>query len=239
MGEFLSSILNRIQARASTTLFAVYGSFWLMLHAEGVVALLFTDQSYIYQKFGMLKNEYLFEYFFGIAKHPIEFLIKQLIAIALTFLYVRYFARFVLNPAYRIEIKYKYNRKIMKAKQERKLRLQETKLMHAKIKQTEEKQKLKEVEKEIEGINPEAKWAKEYAKLVANKQESVIDQLERLYYDYDGKLIGEYDIPHIERDALVVCESLQLVERNSRNHNYVIITQKGWYFIKRHRNLEE
>ena len=60
MGEFLSSILKRIQNRASTTLFAVYGSFWAILHAEGITTLLFTDHDYIYNKFGMLKNEYLF-----------------------------------------------------------------------------------------------------------------------------------------------------------------------------------
>jgi len=64
---------------------------------------------------------YLFRYFFGVVNNPGEFALKQAIAIGLTALYVCFFARFILNPIYRIEIKYKYDRRIEKAKQERRL----------------------------------------------------------------------------------------------------------------------
>lgn len=239
MGEFLSSILKRIQNRASTTLFAVYLSFWAALHAEGIITLLFTDQDYIFQKYGILKNEYLFKYFFGVVNNPGEFALKQAIAIGLTALYVCFFARFILNPIYKIEIKYKYDRRIEKAKQERRLRDEKAKIAKAKVELVKAKRKTLELQQEIEKKDPKMVWRREYENLESKTGAVEIGELEKIYYGRKGWIPNSLGEDYMLRDRIATCESLELFERDKQDSDLIRITEKGWYFMRRYKGIEK
>jgi len=65
MGDITGAIAEAIRNRAASTALVSYSFFWFAWHWEGITALLFTSEDRIYQKFGLLKNEYLRQYFFG------------------------------------------------------------------------------------------------------------------------------------------------------------------------------
>lgn len=65
MGEITSTIAEVIRNRATSTTLVTYSFFWLGWHWQGVYTTLFTSENKIYEKFGLLKNEYINHYFLG------------------------------------------------------------------------------------------------------------------------------------------------------------------------------
>lgn len=235
MSEIIASIIDHYKTKASTTLFAVYFSFWAICHSEGIICLLFTNQDLVLRKYNMLKNEYLYTYFFGFHFEDWTWWIRFLAPFALTALYVLFFSRLILNPAYMHELKFKTNRKIAKAKEEN--RFQKTKLELDKtlVKREENKAKLEEAQKRQTEANPHIQWDQDYEELSRRQNiDEIISDLKNLIYerknnttDYNGNLA-------VNRQSLTMCEAYGLVTRNERSSHYIVVTDKGWYFIRKH-----
>lgn len=71
------------------------------------------------EKYGILKNEYVRKYFFGIGQDNFaNWFFGIVIPAVLTIFYVWVLPKILINPSYRREIKYKVDRKEMKMKEE-------------------------------------------------------------------------------------------------------------------------
>lgn len=231
--DHLASFINYLNNKASTTLFAIYAGFWATVHSDGIVALLFVDQDKIYEKYGLLKNEYLFDTFFGFHPDNILWWVRLILPFVFTALYVLFFAKFVLNPAYKIEIKYKYARKLEKYKKETDLQKEKDKLDRVKVRSAQNQTKIKEEQIKQEELDPEVKWAKDYERFSGNLySREAINALEDLYYSHSGYLTDGRGNLNIDRDYLSLCESYGLFRRDEKSRNYIDITDKGWYFIR-------
>ena len=64
----MSALIEYIKQRSVSTLLISYSVFWIVCHWEGVYTTFFTSQDFIMEKYGMLKNEYVHKYFFGISQ---------------------------------------------------------------------------------------------------------------------------------------------------------------------------
>lgn len=180
-----------------------------------------------------------FSYFFGTHGNLIDFAVRQIATLVLTALYVLLFARCILNPLYKIEIKYKYDRKIEKAKQARRLRDEKTKMTRANVELATAEKKELEIRKEIEENDPKAVWRKEYSSLESKTGAVEISDLEKIYYDQKGWIPNSLSNDYRLRESIATCESLELFERDGQDSDYIKITQKGWYFIRRHKGIEK
>lgn len=65
MSELTDSIGEAIRKRVVSATLAIYLFFWCIFHWEALYTTFFTSQDIIYEKFGMLKNEYINHYFFN------------------------------------------------------------------------------------------------------------------------------------------------------------------------------
>jgi len=195
----------------------VYFGFWLLFHSEGVITLLFTDQRFIYQKYGMLKNEYIYEYFFGPHFNDCWWYVRVMLTFLLTFLYIKYFAKVVLNPLYKVELEYKYERKKEKLKKEIELQKEKNRLNSALERAIKGRTKIEKAQKEMEAVNPEEKWEKEYQEFISSDDgQQAIKDLMWVYYDNNRRLmdnLGEKLL--ISRKSASICESYGLLQEVS------------------------
>lgn len=111
--------MEYIRQRSVSTLLISYSVFWVIYHWEGVYTTFFTSQDFIMEKYGILKNEYVRKYFFGIGQDNFaNWFFGIVIPAVLTIFYVWVLPKILINPSYRREIKYKVDRKEMKMKEE-------------------------------------------------------------------------------------------------------------------------
>lgn len=235
MSEIIASIVNHFKNKASTTLFAVYFSFWAIFHSEGIICLLFTNQDYIYQKYGLLKNEYLYTHFFGFHPEDGFWWAKTILPFVLTTLYVLLFSRYILNPSYRHEIKYKTERKIEKAKSDHKLQVEKNKLDQLLVKKERNKAELAEAQKRQSEANPQIEWDKDYNKMGSQGNiDHIIEDFKRLIYSHNLRIMDSYDNKTIPTESLTLLEAYGLIKRSDKNGYFAEVTEKGWYFIRKH-----
>jgi hypothetical protein len=65
MDKFGVSILEAMKKRVVSTTLVTYTSFWILMHGQGVYTTFFVSQDMIYQKYRLLKSEYVYQHFFG------------------------------------------------------------------------------------------------------------------------------------------------------------------------------
>ena len=183
----------------------------------------------------MLKNEYLYTYFFGF--HPCDsiYWARFILPFVLTFLYILFFARFILNPAYKQEIKYKTDRKIEKAKSDTRYQKERNKLDKTLIEKEQNKAALQEAQRRQIEADPKAQWDNDYYELSSKQDiDHIIKDFKSLIYEHGRVILDEYGRLVIDVQSLTSCEAYGLFTRNSKNHNYIDVTDKGWYFIRKH-----
>ena len=62
----MNAIFEYVRKRAVSTILVSYTVFWAIFHWQGIYATIFVDQNVIYKRYGLLKNEYVNKYFFGL-----------------------------------------------------------------------------------------------------------------------------------------------------------------------------
>lgn len=133
MDQFWKSCAEAITKRTSTATLGTFTFFWAAYHWQGFYATLFVPSSLIYQKYGLLKNEYVFKYFFGDKLlHPKIFwfhiyvpsphvLWGILFPAFLTYLYIWWLPKLVLIHAFRSEQEHKLEKKKIRLRLDREL----------------------------------------------------------------------------------------------------------------------
>ena len=232
----MNSFLEYIRQRSVSTLLVSYSVFWAVCHWEGIYASVFTGQEYIMEKYGMLKNEYVHEYFFGINwDNPWPWLAGLVIPAILACLYVWVLPKYVFNPSYKREIGFRVDRQAMKINEERRLisvEMEKTEEMSESIAAEIELEKSKI---EASKVNPELKWRDEYREFAGDDTTSafaILDNLMTVIYTHDGRLSDGYGNRFISEDALMMCDAYGLSNFDSNSRSRIYLTDKGKYFLR-------
>lgn len=185
-------------------------------------------------KYGLLKNEYLYEYFFGIHITDPFWYIRTILPFVLTALYIWLFIPYVLNRVYKYEIRFKVDRKIVKTKEESRFLKEKNKLEEKVLKSEQNKALKEEAQRRQVEANPQLQWDKDFEELqkkdILNK---TIGVLKNIIYAKNGCITDSLGTIDVDIESLTICESYGLIERNKNNSRYITATDKGWYFIKK------
>lgn len=235
----MDQILNYLKRRANSTVLVAYSVFWAILHWEGLVALLFTDQNLIMEQYGLLKNEYLAQNFFGFRMQDSFYgwaseIIMFLLPFILAYLYVWWLPKLVINPCYRKETKYKIERRIIKMEADREISLAEKNVTTAKAEtvkaeaeKVEAQTALANAKQEALQKSPEVIWLEEYEafkKDIPNWQD-ILKDLQETVYSNGGR--HEY----INDDTLIICDLNDLIDTDDMLGN-ITLTDKGRAFLR-------
>ncbi|MBQ6461187.1 hypothetical protein IJJ36_02000 [Candidatus Saccharibacteria bacterium] len=223
----VKELFEYLNKKASSTLIFVFIVFWIICHSQGFATMFFTDQNLIYQKYGMLKNEYLNQYFFGnICDY--DFWVRTLLPFFLTWFYIWIMPKLIINRAYKKQINDKIDREIIKEEAQQKLIKEQKETTKEEIAIKKEQVKLAEENKKLEDKTPEKVWKKEYEEFTKKENYgSVLSQLKNVIYGHQGYIRPD----RITSENLMSCDTNGLINING-NTSTCSITDKGKYFLK-------
>ena len=223
----MKELFEYLNKKASSTLILVFVISWIICHSQGFAAMLFTDQDLIFQKYGMLKNEYLNQYFFG-NFCDYDFWIRTLLPFFLTWFYIWVMPKLIINRAYKKQINDRVDREIIKEEAQQRLIKEQKETTKEEIAIKKEQVKLVEETKKLEDSAPEKIWEKEYEDFIEKENYSfVLSQLKDVIYGHQGYIRSD----RITSENLMSCDTNGLIIING-NTNTCSITDKGKYFLK-------
>lgn len=165
----MSGVVEYLQKRASSTFLVSVTIFWCILNWQGLYATFFVDQKYIYNRFGVTKDKYIEDNFFGWRPKEYDYLgdwvlvvkpAKFALSVLFAWVYIWYLPKWVLNKAYKKDIEYKYERKNMKIEKEYELTLKQKELSERKLEIIETEVKTEKIKED--NITDEQRWEIEY-----------------------------------------------------------------------------
>jgi len=240
MDGFFNSIISYFKTRAASAFIGAYVVFWLIYHWQFLVALLFVSQEFIYEKFGMLKNEYIDRYLLGLGQGIEYFLLGFIVPLLLTVGFIWILPKLILIHSYRAEIRHKTNLYIAKDEEERRRDSILNELNKQEIR--EEKQVAIEVNK-LAKVNPqlatEQKYKKEFQKF-ANYPNNLLalEAISKTVYNHNGNIgdytdiDGMYKSNNVSRDLIAIAHVNDLVEFKGLGNNSITLTKKGKEFLR-------
>lgn len=225
MNDIKETAKEVIKKRFSNNIYVNFGFVWLVFHWEFTYTMLFLSEDLIYQKYGILKNDYLVETFFNL--NSWYFWVSWVTPIAITYLLIWWIPKYIFIPAHKKDIEYEY------AKEEAELETKEFIERKKKdvVKETEARL---EVESKLESEYPQYALEKDYNSFKKSKFykdfkiiiESVYSRNGEIRIEdpYEGRLF--FQIP---TEILSYAHSNDLVEIEGEK---IKLTSKGKYFVK-------
>ena|SRR3990167_7951560 len=235
MGELSNSIAEAIKKRAVSATFGTYLFFWAAIHWQGIYTTLFTSQELIQKKYGMLKNEYVNEYFFG--WNGIVTVVGYLIPLLLTIIFIWPLPKFVMIHAYRLEQRHKVDRRRVKIEEEERL----LELKENLAKQTEKTLKAEietsKKEQQAAKLDPKILWDKEYRSFSASGLVNYFPEIAEAVYSHGGRaqkyfseVDGEWVGLNVDKDGLAIAHTNDLIDIVNGS---ISLTEKGKYFLSK------
>ena len=234
----MNAIFEYVRKRAVSTILVSYTVFWAIFHWQGIYVTIFVSQDIVYGKYGLLKNEYVNKYFFGLdwsnslTIYNLEIILGWIIPAGLAYFYIWWLPRLVINPAYKREIIYKEQRRVEKIKSEKRIQDEERKLIEKQTAAEEARIELADKKAEIS-----AAGERDYKDFITNdKAVSSFDKLLRIVYNRNS--IGQTEsVAKIDPDSLMVVEAFDLID--ATRSNSIRLTDKGKYFARRYKVLQD
>lgn len=226
----MKELFEYLNKKASSTLILVFVISWIICHSQGFAAMFFTDQDLIFRKYGMLKNEYLNQYFFG-NFCDYDFWIRTLLPFFLTWFYIWVMPKLIINRAYKKQINDRVDREIIKEEAQQRLIKEQKETTKEEIAIKKEQVKLAEENKKLENKTPGKIWDNEYEDFTKIPDYSdILSQLQDTIYQHHGSIRDGYsNIVHMTSKALMICDTNNLITISG---NTCSITDKGKHFLK-------
>lgn len=246
MSEFFKSFTEWMQKRATTSIIGTYAAFWAAYHWQVFYTTMFVSEDRVYEKFHLLKNEYIHTYFLGLHWNQLETYRGFLIPAAMTFIFIWILPPYIFIPSFKAERKYKLDRRRIVIKGDIEMERERAKLAAENTKTLVEEKKAAVIEREIEEIDPNKLNDLEYEKFMeANDASEVLDHIKTILYErYNGRLNsyagrgGATVRPPEDPDAIAKAHANGLIEvatpENDPNQTVIKLTEKGKYFLKKY-----
>lgn len=239
--RLMESIIEFIKNRTTSAAYGTYFFFWSAFHWQGLYTSAFTSEELIYEKLGLLKNEYVNQYFFG--WHGWSSFWGYFSPLMLTVVFVWLVPRFVLVHAYRVEQEHKTARKNIKATEEQKRQAYQA-FLDKKVSAQEEKRvvartKLSTAQKAAKKVDPTILWDSEYNEFASEPNFNEFVFILQSVYEHDGRTraqadgYGDYRF-RLGGSALKLADTYGLITITSeKGDTRIKLTEKGKYFAKK------
>jgi hypothetical protein len=229
LSEIGLSIAEAIRKRTLSAALGTYTFFWLAVHWQGVYATLFVNQSYIFDKFHMLKNEYVSRYFFGY-QGPWLAAWYYLAPFVLTIAYIWGVQRYLLIVAYTEEQKSRTARKKVRLKEELEIAEFEKKNAQIQTAALDAQIELSQKAEEAANQDPEIVWKNQYdqfRKLASSI--SVLQDIMNAVYQNQGSITDDDGALLIDPRRQAIADSNGLVTIHG---DQITLTDKGKFFMR-------
>ena len=241
MKETVESILGSIRGRLSNAFIGTYTLFWCALHWQGIITLIFTDEKFILEKYGLLKNEYLDKNFFGYYPQAyyidLDFILTHSFALFLTYIFIWYLPDWVFIPAYKEDRKYRTKKDIIIYQNQLEIDEYKRKKAIAKDNLLDIKKDIAEKETKLNKINPNLLWEEEYTN-ISNEKNFVLamEAVKKIIYSYDGYINKYKNMEHVDDDSF--SNDISLADTHGwiriEKNGYVELTDKGRYILRQY-----
>ncbi len=219
----VKEITDYLKEKTHSTAIVSLIFFYVLCNCRWIFASLFTDQALVFEKYGLLKNEYIFQYFIELHPDSIMFWICSIFApIILTIIYIWCVPRVFINPAYKRQLLYQNERRIFKIEEEKKIANIENSVADAKIELEEKKNILSEK-------NPGIVLDEEYSSFQSNRNWIIaLNELKRIMYEQHGVIEDDSNA-----DLLMMLDVNGLIEPMGVMDESINITEKGKWFLRK------
>ena len=225
---FIKSLTDYLKERSNSTVLISLSFFYCLCNCRWIFTSLFTDQNFIYEKYGLLKNEYIYQNYAELHPDNFWFWFCMITPIILTYLYVWWAPKFVFNPAYKKQIIYKYERQKIRVEQENKLLSLKNDAIKEESKNAEAMIQLEDKKNKLNNINPEKLMDEEYRLFQENRDwVAALSDLRDIVYGNYGYVIGDKK----DSSILMLLDVNGLIEYMSNDS--IDVTEKGKAFLKR------
>lgn len=226
---FLKTIADYLKEKASSTIVFSYVVFYILCNCRWIFASLFTDQNLIFEKYHLLKNEYIYQYFPELHPDNPLFWFCNLLPFLLTYLYIWWAPRIIHNPAYKKQLQYKNERRSFKLKEETKLLSLEKNVIKTEASNTDALIELENKKDELKEKNPEQLLDEEYNQFKSNSNWAIaLNELCDIVYKNYGNITQD-----AYPELLMLLDVNGLTEPGGLNGELIEITDKGKEFLRR------
>lgn len=232
MIEVLKSYL-RDKTRSSFILY--YAVFWVSYHWQAVGVLFFVNESMIYDKFGMLKNEYIYKYFFDLNGLPnnawhIAWIVFGYTAPFVLAILAIWVLPFITNKAYKKELKDRIDRRVSKIEAEARVEDAKRKSIEKQTRTVEAEGNLAKKQASLSRDSPEIQWKKEFEDLsLSIDVGAFFERVKECVYGHGGLIRSATGSIYIDANDLQVLDIYGLATSNGR---IISLTDKGRFFMR-------
>lgn len=235
MDEITNSISKTIKNRLFNPLYGTFFVSWLVFHWNFIFSVFFLSEDKIWEKNGLLKNDYLSQKYFNLS--DFYFWAFLIIPFLITWLAIWMLPKWILIPAYEKTEEYETNKKIIKIGEE--IRIEDKKLQLQKSTTKKVAAIAEQViqEKKIREVDPAVEWVREYNTFKNTPYYNDFELIVESLYEQHGQVswyrnMASYKT-NIPKRTLAYAHANNLVEFEDNNKN-IKLTDKGKFFLKQY-----
>ena len=227
---FINILTDYLKEKASSTILFSLFFFYILCNSRWIFTAFFTDQNLVFEKYGLLKNEYIYQNYVELHFDSFWFWFCTIIApFVLTYLYVWWIPKIVINPAFKRQLKYQNERRKFKIEEENKLLNLKNNTIKEEAKNTDAMIELEDKKNKLNKTNPEVLLDEEYRTFQSNQNWVVaLNELQNIVYGNHGNIVGER-----KPDILTLLDVNGLIDSSGVMDDSIYITEKGKAFLKR------
>jgi hypothetical protein len=234
MTEFLKEIFKD---RVTHPLYKTYAVSWFIVNWKVIYSLFFVSEDYIFEKYGLLRNEYFFDLFFSISGYYF-WIFVILFPVIITWLMIWVFPDLIFIKATKRNERFRVDKTIARIDAEKRIEEGKSDLILAKKENIKEQI---EVEKIKKANKPEIKWEKEFmifkAATIYLDFQDIIDSIyTKSGLTKENWIGGNVYGFKVNKEILAYSHANNLIEiiPNENDVNRIELTDKGKYFVLRY-----
>ena len=230
-----------LAGKAKSRVYSLFLGWLTIFHLPIIFSAVFVDQQLIYQKYNLLKGEYISEKFLDF--DSISFwayeLISVLLAVLITWLTIWILPKSLFKIAYNREIEDEYSRKLAKLTKENELENARKNLAETQYEVVEKEIEVIKKQEEVE-TEERKNWNREYASFKKTEHFKTMYTLMKAVYEEGGDLRLKSGSGYPTRNLMLPTKSLAYFDTKGivtiPEFGKIELTQKGKYFLDRFQN---
>lgn len=235
--EITDSVADGVQSRVVTPIYGTFAILWLIFHWNFVYSMFFVGEQYIYDKTGMLRNEYLFHILFNFQNW--YFYVSWIAPFILTWLVIWKFPKLILLPAVEKEEEYRASKIVKRLKAEKDIKTYEKNVVKVEEEKLELEEKKAEHQAQISQLNPQILWEQEFLDFTFHPLFLKMKQIVTSLYEHNGKThawggTANYRIVDADIVAYLHTKGVLDLSGNNKGDEEISLTEKGRYFISQY-----
>lgn len=237
----LQLLIDFFSGKAKTRIYTTFLGWLLIFHVDVIFIAVFTDQTILYDKTGLLKGEYVWVYLshFGLWSIAVE-LVRLIFTALMTYVMIWVLPQYINAKSYSAELEVEYSLRKMKVKKEEELNKREGVAVQQQLENIQNEKKVAVERVKIKDSPETLKWDTEFDDFMSKSNAvDTLDELRNTVYAEGGNLFqykaasGWTTEPHgVKPDNLALADTNDLVTFTDKG-KLISLTPKGKYFLKR------